>query len=240
MSCVNYAVMGSTVGKKPGSYESAYDSISDWNDAVSGGLVDTSKTYLVKDNGSADFPWAIYSYSGGTWSAGARTPAGAQRTPIADRITEMATDADVIFVQGGTNDFQYDWDELGEDGDTAITTVKGATRAICEFLINTYPKKLIVWITSLTPFRYQGTNTTPYSKNSLGYSGWDSHDAEMEVCEEYGIPVIDIGAEICLSPANPWWDDYDSAGTRVHPNDEGHRIAAAYLVEKLLTMKKSL
>ena len=240
MACVNYAITGSTVGKKPGSYESAFVSLSDWNDAVSGGLVDTSKTYLVKDNGDAAFPWAIYSYSGGTWSPGARTPDGAKRTPIADRISEMDTDADVIIVQGGTNDFQYDWDELGENGDTAITTVKGATRAICEFLINTYPKKLIVWLTSLTPFRYQGTHTTPYSQNALGYSGWDSHDAEMEVCEEYGIPVIDLGAEIGLSPANPWWDDYDSAGTRVHPNDEGHRIAASCLAKKLLAMMESL
>lgn len=240
MTSANYAITGSTVGKKPGSYESAFVSLDAWQAAVSGGQVDTSKTYLVKDNGSADFPWAIYSYSGGSWSAGSRTPSGAQRTPMADRISEMATDADVIIVQGGTNDFQYDWDELGENGDTDITTVKGATRAICEFLVNTYPKKTIVWLTSMASFRYQGTHTTPYSQNALGYTGWESIDAEMEVCEEYGIPVIDYGAEIGLSPANPWWDDYDSSGTRVHPNDEGHLIAAAYLVEKLLTMKKSL
>ena len=241
MSHINYAISGSTLAKKPNSYERAYVSLSAWQTAVSGGQVDTTKKYLVKDNGSDTFPWAIYSYSGGSWVAGSRTPTGAERTPIVDRITEMDTDADVIVLQWGTNDFQYNWDEMGEDLTTDITTIKGAIRTICNFFVSTYPKKLIIGLTSLTPYRYQGSNTTPFSKNSYGYSGWDVNDAVKSVLKEFGIPVIEIGAELGLSPMNySWWDDYDGSGTRVHPNDTGHRIAAAYLVEKLLNMKKTI
>lgn len=239
MSHTNYAISGSTVAKKVGSYESAFDSLDDWNDAVSQGLVDTTKKYLVKDNGTAEFPWTIYQYTGGAWGSVQRTSANCERTPIVDRITELAPDADVVVVMSGTNDFMYDWATIGEDTDRENTTIKGAMHIICRHLVNTFPNKFIIWINGTSSFRYQGGYTTPYEKNNLNYTGWEEGEAVKEVLKQYGIPLIDMARDGGLTPENStWWDDYDTTGTRVHPNNAGHLRLAKFLVSKMLGLKE--
>ena len=238
MTHENYGQTGSTIAKKVDSYESAFDSLSDFQDAEAGGLLDTTKRYLVKDNVSDIYPWTIYYYDGADWVSVQRTANNVARSPIVDRLSEMDTTADVVVFLGGTNDFMYDWTQIGEDTDRVNTTIKGAMHLICKHLVDTYPNKFIIWINSASAYRYQDGYTSPYSKNSLGYSGWEEGDAVKEVLRQYSIPLIDMAGEGGLTPENSaWWDDYDSPGTKVHPNSFGHLRLTKYLVSKMLEIK---
>lgn len=113
----NYSIGGAVISKHPGDYDECYVDTDKWNADKNAGVLDTSKKYLVKDkpHGSTGARiYQIYSYKDGAWVGGGSSSNQCGRTPLCDRIAEMTPDADVIIVQCGSNDWYYEWSELGD------------------------------------------------------------------------------------------------------------------------------
>lgn len=103
--------------------------------------------------------------------------------PFVERMKEMPTDLDIIAVMGGTNDWANNV-PLGVLNDEDETTVYGALRSIAEYLVETYPKAYIVF---MSPIPRKETWA-----NSQGYKISDVAVAVQEVAELYGIDFLDM------------------------------------------------
>lgn len=144
------------------------------------------------------------------------------RNSIALRFGSMADDADVIVVSAGTNDFQYDWTDIGDIDDTTPYTFYGALNVLCEGLVTKYPDKLVFFT---TPIKRNQSPYGPYDENTKGLTLQQYGGIIKEVCARYSIPVLDMWAESYLNPSIPAQAVYfDSAGT--HPNNAGRKIMA--------------
>ena len=246
MSYKNYAIGGTCWSKKEDSYDEVYYDYNEWLDDVANDNVDTSKKYFVKDGnyGSAR-PWHIYRYTDGTWKISTDTG----RTPLVDRIREMDTDADVILIGGSAgNDWMYTQSELGTVTDETKYTILGATRLMCQYLLETYPQKLVAFVFFGSAWRYQPNGVsnakwdciTPYAVNPNGNTYAEVKSAIMGIISQYGFPIIDLKAECGMSPYYPNWWCGDTDGKYVHPNAIGHTIGAQVLVSKLKALRNQL
>lgn len=234
MELVNYGIGGSTIGTCA-NYGGTFASIEEFNAATK----DTSKYYVVLTGRQT---YSDYRYNGSSWV----TTTIAMRTPLVDRYDYMDSDADVILVAGGTNDFQYNWAELGTISSTDSKTFYGAMNNLCAGLIAKYPQKCIVFMTPIKRCQTQlasasNSDTTLHrggdygsidSQNAFGKTLKDYGDMIKEVCARYSIPVIDMYAESMLNPQlssqSSLFDSY-----KTHPYQAGHNMMARILTGKL-------
>lgn len=149
------------------------------------------------------------------------------------RATSMSTDADLVFVFGGTNDFQqnvplgsiYTTDASGtKTATTDVTTFYGALNTLCTNLISRYPSKSIVLATPLHREVYS-TQPTEYQKNTQGSYMSDYVQAVRDVGSFYSIPVCDLWSMSGLNPNRSELKSlYFTDG--VHPKAAGHQVIA--------------
>ena len=69
--------------------------------------------------------------------------------PFVTRVESMITDADIIVVFGGVNDFAHGDAPFGTQADRTGETFCGAVHLLMETLINKYPASAIVFMTPL-------------------------------------------------------------------------------------------
>ena len=154
------------------------------------------------------------------------------RAPIVDRITSIDSDADLIVIHGGSNDYNYEWSPFGDVdtdfGDSATKyTFCGALDIICRSLISRYPAKQLVFI---TPIKRSNS-----AANSIGKTLSDYADAIIHVCGRYGIPVLDLYRNLNIVPSYIGTSDASPHQAlyipdSVHPNEDGH-----YRMAELIT-----
>ena len=104
-----------------------------------------------------------------------------------DRMENVATDSDYIFVMGGGNDLFNNY-PIGTNNDTTNTTVKGALKKIIEYFQQNIPNaKLFV------------ATDTPFVDDSGGnpYYYWN---AMTEICSIYHIPFLNLWNNFGLNP----------------------------------------
>lgn len=126
-------------------------------------------------------------------------------------------DADYVVVFGGTNDIaRNDQCPLGTIDDATSQTFYGALNAICQRLIQTYPKGHICFI---TPYiRNAGLATTEISKQYV--------KAIHDVCEKHGgIPVFDNTVNGALDFSNSYQVNTLTMKDSYHLNEDGHKRA---------------
>lgn len=134
------------------------------------------------------------------------------------RYADMTDDADYITVKGGINDINSHA-PLGALGDTEKTTFYGAMDILCQGLLEKYPGKKIAYI---TPLYYNSDDAAgQYIK------------AIFEVCNQYGIPVIDMYYSGPFSAAVPAEIRALYFYDGLHPNDYGHEVMARYIGQQL-------
>ena len=151
---------------------------------------------------------------------------GQRITQFVNRYSQMNY-SDIITVFGGVNDWgQANPTPLGAIDDAANTTFYGALNVLCDGLLNTFPKSLIIFI---TPLGNNGFGSFPSDKNSLGLTVYDYADAILNVCAKYKIPVIDACRNSLLNPqiADVKSDCFVDG---LHLNEHGHGILS-YLIE---------
>lgn len=138
------------------------------------------------------------------------------------------SDADIIAVSGGTNDWFYALNGVGDMTSTGTDTFYGALKTLCETLLTKYPQKVIFFTTPIKraqPFETGGDPTTPTSVNANGKTLMEYADIIKEVCAYYSIPVLDMYRESGLNPhlaaQQSLFDD-----VLTHPTDDGRKIMA--------------
>jgi lysophospholipase L1-like esterase len=224
MNALMYPIGGSTIAYAS-NFGGAFASLADFNAATK----DTTKLYDVQTGMQT---YSTYKHNGSSWAV---TTAGADntRTPIAGRYSFMVNDGDVIFVAGGTNDFQYSWSAFGVMADRTPYTFYGALHTLCLGLLTKYPTATIVFATPIK--RAQDSYTTPDSTNTLGKTLKDYADAIKEVCGYYSIPVIDLYNISGLNPhVSSQANLFDELLT--HPTQDGHNMIARVVTAQIKTL----
>lgn len=136
-----------------------------------------------------------------------------------DKMVDYPADVDLISVMGALNDRHT---TLGAWGDRGTDTVYGAVWNYFNNLIEKYPNKPIIYITS-TPREYS------YGEDGQ-YTAWV--DAFIKTAHNFSIPTLDLYRNSGLRPWNATHNaEYFSCsesptGDGVHPNDKGQLLIA--------------
>jgi hypothetical protein len=154
-----------------------------------------------------------------------------------DRIDAIPVDSDIIFFNGGMNDWRSNV-ALGTIDDTDTNTFYGALNTIVKKLYSRFATKLIVFMTTTFGVDKVAGNDYPESgliTNSKGLTTYDYAKCIKEVAERNGILCVDLYA-LC------GWNKYNAAvyvntegdvetgNSWIHPNREGgKRITTAIL-----------
>lgn len=119
-----------------------------------------------------------------------------------NRMYGMSSEADLIIVFGGTNDFWFGDCPIGKSTDKGQNTFYGALNKMMSHLKNSYPNADIVFI---TPYQQSkdATETQPYKRSTYGNFGTGTlkeyRIAILDRCQYYGIPVLDLYADYELN-----------------------------------------
>ena len=156
--------------------------------------------------------------------------------PMYGRITNIASDNDVAFLFGGTNDFygnvaMGDWYTTSggtRTFDETVTTFRGALNHTLLMLIDKFPTKNIILLTPIHRNTFQ-TQLTDMQSNTQGLYLEDYVDAVREAGSIFSVNVIDLYHDSGLFPydsdnATAYFNTANS--DKLHPNATGHeRIA---------------
>ena len=149
---------------------------------------------------------------------------------FASRVKNMKTDADYVFVMGGTNDYGHGDAPFGEIGDKTPDTFCGAVDDLINELLKYYKKEQIVFIPPL----YRLNEDSPLgdgSKEVPGKTLEEYRQALVTIVQKYGIKVKDIKDDMGKAENNPLFGD------GLHPSDLGHRKIAELLSEYIKTLQ---
>lgn len=140
--------------------------------------------------------------------------------------------SDIITVFGGVNDWgQTDPTPMGEISDDTTSTFYGSLNILCNGLVTTFPKSLLMFI---TPLGGNGFNAFPADKNSLGLDVYDYAEAIKIVCSKFKIPVVDACSNSLLNPQIPALKSlYFHDG--LHLNILGHQVLSRMIEAELLS-----
>ena len=149
------------------------------------------------------------------------------------RAPEMDSDADLVIVFGGTNDFGHGDAPLGNKGDDTVYTFYGACKCLFDTLVQKYGKNKIVVV---TPMHRIGEDNVfgDGSKVKASAPMYKYIDALLNVANEEQLKVLNLWADDDLNLHICDIVKYFCDG--LHPNDSGHRLIA----EKMAIYLKSL
>lgn len=172
---------------------------------------------------------------GGTRIARQKYPSSEPKFDLdfVQRVDDMESDADIVSVFGGTNDYGHGDAPLGTFASRDVYTFYGAMHILCQKLIKKYPKALIMFITPLHRLNENSEMNEIGIRNSASLSEYV--DIIKEVARYYSLPVLDLYAVGGLQPeVDVIRELYMPDG--LHPNDAGAKIIA----ERIMGFLKSL
>lgn len=136
-----------------------------------------------------------------------------------ERADEMDTDADLVMVFGGTNDYCCCC-PLGQWGDKTDDTFYGACWVLFEKLLRRYHSK---WIVVATPIHRLNEDGTICEERQMIAPLWEYVRIIKETAAYFGFPVIDLFTTSGLQPNIDYiCQTYTADG--LHPNDAGHQL----------------
>ena len=147
--------------------------------------------------------------------------------PVYERVISTDSDADLITVMSGGNDYSASY-PLGELGDTTLDTFYGALDLTFNALIDKYPLKTIAVFTQMRR-RNEGR------RKPEGATVEEQVYATLEMCKKYNLPVLNLYHE---GGMYPWNDDYrdEMIPDGVHLSTEGQQA----LAQKVMSFIESL
>ena len=185
--------------------------------------------------------WQLVAQWGGFQDAFANAVSG---TPIAEKesFNSFVSDArwqslnsdfepNVIIIEGGTNDFGVRQVPLGtpDDPSTLKTTFYGALKYLLGNINTRYPTARIFFMTPL----HQAGYGFPEKNNTTGFTQQQYVEAIREMCDLYGVTVIDMYQKSGLTyhNMNASLGLYSTDG--IHPNAAGHRKMAEIVINAI-------
>lgn len=149
------------------------------------------------------------------------------------RVDEMDSEADVVVVFGGTNDFGHGDSTIGDFSSRDECTFYGALHILCTSLINKYPKADIIVMTPLHRVSEDDEVNEIGLKHEALLSGYV--DIIKEVAGYYGLPVLDLFNTSGIQPkVDIIREIYMPDG--LHPSDAGAEKIAKRLYNFLLSL----
>lgn len=146
-----------------------------------------------------------------------------------DRYTEMADDADLVLVFGGTNDYGHGDAPFGTMDDRTPETFCGACHLLFAGLIEKYPTTPIV---VMTPIQRLNGNVP---SNNTGLPLVAYADKIREIAGFYALPVLDLYRCSGICPNLPV-QQQRFCPDGLHPNNDGAARIAARLAGFLQTL----
>lgn len=141
-----------------------------------------------------------------------------------DRIAQMEpTNNDFLLILAGHNDWGFNV-PIGEIGETLVdSNFKSAYALMLKKVFAKFPNIPIICMTPINGRLHTGgvAQETP-EKNTLGLTMADYAIAVKDVCQQYGVPCIDLNAESRINVLNG--DKY--LQDVIHPNDDGWKLVA--------------
>lgn len=149
------------------------------------------------------------------------------------RVDEMDSEADVVVVFGGTNDFGHGDSTIGDFSSRDECTFYGALHILCTSLINKYPKADIIFMTPLHRVSEDDEVNEIGLKHEVLLSGYV--DIIKEVAGYYSLPVLDLFNTSGIQPkVDIIREIYMPDG--LHPSDAGAEKIAKRLYNFLLSL----
>ena len=140
------------------------------------------------------------------------------------RVEDMISDADIVVVFGGVNDFAHGDAPFGSHEDRTDTTFCGAVHVLMEKLLERYPHGQIVFMTPLHCVFEDEVGFNPCGVRRCGNLR-RYVDAIIEAAGFYGIPVLDLVRTSSIQPRLEF-NKLLNMPDGIHPNDAGNaRIA---------------
>lgn len=155
------------------------------------------------------------------------------------RAFMLPTDADVVVVYGGVNDYLNGDAPFGEEGDKGFMTFCGATRFLMQTLRQRFGDKPIVFMTPAHCY-YKGVRDSEIKSRYPDLADRekpliDYVDVIKRTAEGFGIYILDLYENLGVDPNIPEHKEkYTVEG--LHFNDEGHKVIA----ERLETFLRSI
>ena len=173
---------------------------------------------------------------GGTRIARQRTPSADSRIDrdFCRRAAEMDSNADIIVVFGGTNDFGHGDAPFGTRGDQTSETFCGALHVLFTKLYERYPAAQLV---VMTPTHRLSETDSVMNEFGVRRSGnlRAYVQAIRDAAEDFAVPVLDLFRVSGIQPSVPALREaYMPDG--LHPNDAGHAKIADKLIGFLQTL----
>lgn len=149
------------------------------------------------------------------------------------RVDEMDSEADVVVVFGGTNDFGHGDSTIGDFSSRDECTFYGALHILCTSLINKYPKADVIFMTPLHRVSEDDDVNEIGLKREALLSGYV--DIIKEVAGYYSLPVLDLFNTSGIQPkVDIIREIYMPDG--LHPSDAGAEKIAKRLYNFLLSL----
>ncbi len=146
------------------------------------------------------------------------------------RANELHSDADIIVVFGGTNDYGHGDAPFGTMQDATPASFCGAVEFLMTFLKNKYPNATTVF---MTPARRVGDllpSDSPWKRGAQPLKDYAS--VIIEKGKQHDIPVLNLYEKLGIDPNNEL-DRTRYTIDGLHLNDEGHAVLSALLKEFL-------
>lgn len=137
------------------------------------------------------------------------------------KVSQVAADADLVIVFGGTNDYWHKNRAIGAADSTDSSTFVGALRYIHTYLKTERPQAQLLFV--FPPDQtFQGKPST----TDFGYGTLDDFRAAfLNFCVEEQVPYLDLGETA--------FDSAQHATDGVHPNATGHQIIAQAIYDRM-------
>lgn len=177
-----------------------------------------------------------YNYGiGGTRIAHQTKPSEKPRFDLCfcGRAYNINSDADIIVVYGGVNDYIHGDAPFGSLGDSTPSTFCGGVEFLMNILKELYPNSKIIFMTPARMFHGDIKDEFPSpDKNKLSDAKPLLEYVKIieKTAEKHNIPVLNLYEKLPINPnIAEHKEKYTADG--LHFNDEGHKIIADLLIE---------
>lgn len=147
------------------------------------------------------------------------------------RLTIMPSEADRVFIFGGTNDFGHGNLHLGKVGVRDENTFVGGLYLLVDALIEKYGREKLCFLLPLHRFDEAPKACKGENADELGAPLSEYIECMRKILSEYGIEYIDLYENGFAKPAVNTGDEYTVDG--LHPNDNGYELLANIVCDYL-------